>query len=67
MSFFQQVKLHDIVQIEKQFGSKYYRGVSSFKFFFFFFFALDQQIFKKLGSELQKSQQKHLNIWTLCV
>ena len=38
MSFFQQVKLHDIVQIEKQFGSKYYRGVSSFKFFFFFFF-----------------------------
>ena len=37
MSFFQQVKLHDIVQIEKQFGSKYYRGVSSFKFFFFFF------------------------------
>ena len=36
MSFFQQVKLHDIVQIEKQFGSKYYRRVSSFKFFFFF-------------------------------
>ena len=65
MSFFQQLKLHDIVQIEKQFGSKYYRRVSSFKFFFFF--ALDQQIFKKLGSELQKSQQKHLNIWTLCV